>query len=268
MQRFAVLGALVTVGALTMTAAAYQTPAGPKVIDIEKIKPMPAALKGTTKGSEWEQAEIINGMSDGTGMLGWAWVKEEGITTVEQLKAYLRETPPPHDYGRVLLLWASTRMKGLIDSAKQKELALVIRSMTGIENAAVHQQLPRHARAHRLDQNRNGNRGKQPVAHGGQAESGVLGGDGKVTGEHQADTAAHRRAVDPGDRRFGKIIDRLHRSHHRIGAGMAGDGVEFGPGQNPVEVAARRKDLSRARQHHHTHRAVDAEGLDRVANGA
>ncbi len=61
---------------------------------------------------------------------GWLEnLKDESLLkTVEQLKAYLRETPPPHDYGRVLLLWASTRMKGLIDSAKQKELAAIIES--------------------------------------------------------------------------------------------------------------------------------------------
>jgi squalene-hopene/tetraprenyl-beta-curcumene cyclase len=42
---------------------------------------------------------------------------------VERLKHYLRTTPPPHDYGRTLLLWASDRMPDLLD--KQQRQALV-----------------------------------------------------------------------------------------------------------------------------------------------
>jgi len=41
---------------------------------------------------------------------------------VERLKTYLRDTPPPQDYDRTLLLWASTRLPGLIDDAKRSEL--------------------------------------------------------------------------------------------------------------------------------------------------
>ena len=41
---------------------------------------------------------------------------------VERLKKYLRETPPLHDYARVLLLWASTRLPDLLDGARRSEL--------------------------------------------------------------------------------------------------------------------------------------------------
>jgi squalene-hopene/tetraprenyl-beta-curcumene cyclase len=55
---------------------------------------------------------------------GWLeGVEDENLKTgVEKLKQYLRTTTPPHDYGKVLLLWASTRMEGLIDTKKKHEL--------------------------------------------------------------------------------------------------------------------------------------------------
>ena len=42
---------------------------------------------------------------------------------VERLKHYLQTERPPHDYGRMLLLWASERMPGLLD--RQQHQALV-----------------------------------------------------------------------------------------------------------------------------------------------
>lgn len=48
--------------------------------------------------------------------------KEERGQQVELLKKYLRETKPPHDYGRMLLLWASTRMEGLLEREQKEEL--------------------------------------------------------------------------------------------------------------------------------------------------
>jgi squalene-hopene/tetraprenyl-beta-curcumene cyclase len=47
-------------------------------------------------------------------------------TRVERLQHYLRTQPPPHDYGRVLLLWASARMPGLLDSKEQRALGDMI----------------------------------------------------------------------------------------------------------------------------------------------
>lgn len=47
---------------------------------------------------------------------------EKLLASVEKLKTYLRTETPPHDYGRVLLLWANSRMKGLLDDAKPREL--------------------------------------------------------------------------------------------------------------------------------------------------
>ena len=41
---------------------------------------------------------------------------------VDRMKQYLRDTPPPHDYGRLLLLWTSTRLDGLLDAERQRAL--------------------------------------------------------------------------------------------------------------------------------------------------
>ena len=43
-------------------------------------------------------------------------------TGVERLKNYLKTTPPLHDYSRVLLLWANSRMRDLLASEQQQEL--------------------------------------------------------------------------------------------------------------------------------------------------
>ncbi len=45
---------------------------------------------------------------------------------IEKLTQYLRTTPPLHDYSRVLLLWASTRLPDLLNADQQKELQQVI----------------------------------------------------------------------------------------------------------------------------------------------
>lgn len=41
---------------------------------------------------------------------------------IEKLEKYLRETKPPHDYGKALLLWTAARVPGLIDDAKKNAL--------------------------------------------------------------------------------------------------------------------------------------------------
>jgi squalene-hopene/tetraprenyl-beta-curcumene cyclase len=46
----------------------------------------------------------------------------ERSAPIERLKNYLRSEPPPHDYGRTLLLWASTRMPDLVDEQRRQEL--------------------------------------------------------------------------------------------------------------------------------------------------
>ena len=75
-------------------------------------------------------------------------------------------------------------------------------------------------------------------------------------------------AMDAGDRRLGKIVDRLHRAHHGVGADPPGDGVEPGPGQHPVEVAAGREGAALAADDQHAHRVVGGKGLDGVDDGA
>ena len=45
---------------------------------------------------------------------------------VQKLKDYLANTPPLHDYSRVLLLWASTRMPALVSQEQKAKLAEVL----------------------------------------------------------------------------------------------------------------------------------------------
>jgi squalene-hopene/tetraprenyl-beta-curcumene cyclase len=63
---------------------------------------------------------------------GWLSATEAGSDDdlkgrIARLRTYLHDTPPPHDYGRVLLLQASTRFPGLIDAAGTAEIAAMIR---------------------------------------------------------------------------------------------------------------------------------------------
>ena len=51
---------------------------------------------------------------------------EKLLASVARLKQYLRTEVPPHDYGRVLLLWASTRMPDLIDADRKAELVKLV----------------------------------------------------------------------------------------------------------------------------------------------
>ena len=50
------------------------------------------------------------------------------LAGIEKMKTFLRDTKPPHDYGRLLLLWTSTRVSGLIDEAQQNEIRDMILS--------------------------------------------------------------------------------------------------------------------------------------------
>ena len=47
---------------------------------------------------------------------------KEALTGIASLQKYLRETEPPHDYGRVILLWAATRMPNLLPKKRQQKL--------------------------------------------------------------------------------------------------------------------------------------------------
>ena len=51
---------------------------------------------------------------------------ESVLHSVDRLKSYLRTTSPPHDYGRLLLLWASTRSPELVDADRKHELVDLI----------------------------------------------------------------------------------------------------------------------------------------------
>ena len=45
---------------------------------------------------------------------------------VARLKQYLQTTTPPHDYGRVMLLWANSRLPGLLDDVRKQEIIAMI----------------------------------------------------------------------------------------------------------------------------------------------
>lgn len=65
-----------------------------RVIDFEKIVPMPAALREIPKGSLTADAEVLLGWRNAEVMLDWTWVKEAGVTSVKDLKIYLVKTHP------------------------------------------------------------------------------------------------------------------------------------------------------------------------------
>ena len=48
------------------------------------------------------------------------------LATLKQMKSYLRDTKPAHDYARVILLWAATRMPDLIDKSRKNEIVQMI----------------------------------------------------------------------------------------------------------------------------------------------
>ena len=50
----------------------------------------------------------------------------EQWAAIARLKNYLRTQRPPHDYGRVLLLWTATRMPGLLDNDQKQKLVDLI----------------------------------------------------------------------------------------------------------------------------------------------
>lgn len=51
---------------------------------------------------------------------------EKLLGAVEKLKTYLRTETPPHDYSRTLLLWANSRLPGLVDDGQKQELIAML----------------------------------------------------------------------------------------------------------------------------------------------
>lgn len=47
---------------------------------------------------------------------------------IERLKGYLQAEHPPHDYSRLLLLWAGARLSGVIDQPQKDQLIALVRS--------------------------------------------------------------------------------------------------------------------------------------------
>ncbi len=61
---------------------------------------------------------------------GWlAGLSDEGLKAgVKRLQDYLRKVEPPHDYGRVMLLLASTKLEGLLEEGERERIIELIRS--------------------------------------------------------------------------------------------------------------------------------------------
>ena len=61
---------------------------------------------------------------------GWlSGLTDEGLKAgVKRLQDYLRRVEPPHDYGRVVLLWASARLEGLLEEGEKDRIIEMIRS--------------------------------------------------------------------------------------------------------------------------------------------
>ena len=61
---------------------------------------------------------------------GWlAGLSDEGLKAgVKRLQDYLRTVEPPHDYGRVMLLLASTKLDGLLEEGEKERIIEMIRS--------------------------------------------------------------------------------------------------------------------------------------------
>ena len=51
---------------------------------------------------------------------------ESLLVAVQKMKTYLAETPPPHDYARLLLLWAANSIPDLVDEQRKQELMEMI----------------------------------------------------------------------------------------------------------------------------------------------
>lgn len=67
--------------------------------------------------------------STAPGWLDGVAPREDGALgeRVERLRIYLRDTPAPHDYGRVLLLQAATRFPGILDDAGKEGIVGMLR---------------------------------------------------------------------------------------------------------------------------------------------
>ena len=90
MKRTAVLGAILTIGALTMTVAGYQAPAAPKVIDILKLKDNLYVLTSSTPGNAatFSGGNVAVFITDGgvtlvdTKLAGWGQAILDKLKTV------------------------------------------------------------------------------------------------------------------------------------------------------------------------------------------
>ena len=67
---------------------------------------------------------------DGDCTLAPGWLEhlkdEKLLEGVKRLKVFLQATTPPHDYGRVLLLWSATRMKDLLATKQREEFIALV----------------------------------------------------------------------------------------------------------------------------------------------
>lgn len=71
----------------------------PPLIDFDRIIPMPEILKGTTSPPDLRGLFPLGDEEAGKKILEWEWVREKGITTLEDLRCYLEQLP---DYEELL----------------------------------------------------------------------------------------------------------------------------------------------------------------------
>ncbi len=117
------------------------------------------------------------------------------------------------------------------------------------------------ARADGFDHIGRDHRRQQAQAAFGQAEAGRGAGDGDVAAGDQADAAAEGRAMDPGQGRFGQLVQGAHQpgQGQRVLAVIGFAGRRHAA--HPLHVGTCREGGAVAGQHHRAHRSIVAGGL-------
>jgi len=73
------------------------------------------------------QGATVAAMAAATAPEWLSTIKDEKLLSkIDRMKEYLRTTTPPHDYGRLLLLWAATRLPDLLEEKQKQELIATV----------------------------------------------------------------------------------------------------------------------------------------------
>ena len=123
----------------------------------------------------------------------------------------------------------------------------------GAEALAGEEQPPCRARADRLDDIRRDGGGYEPETRLREREDRILRADRDVAAGDEPDAAAKGRAVDPRDRRLGKIVERGQHRRQRARIGEILRARESSHALHPVQVGAGAKARARTGDDHGTH---------------